>query len=981
MTILDEPTVAPPDDEELRARLGEATAAPGAGAAEAPEPRSADDEVQAESPVSPLLASGSAFLATAAAGWMLGGVFAGDFARIVGLVSALLGAGMVWASYRTRTPVVVQFLVLPIAVIGGAALVAPDATGGTANLPSLVVEALRSGGLASPPVPFDPGWRFLLVVLVSSVAVTGASAALATGRPRLAVFLPAPVAVAGILVQPPGSEMVSVGVSLVLIVAALAVAFGADLASQGVTGSAFEVRRFGRAAVMLAGLVAVLVAAANMGFLFPEEQESNVIPPKRPEVPPPAVDRVIFTVKSQSNGPWRLGVLDVYDGRAWLTPPFDPSRFVDIPDNDVVPGAKADVPPDQRVQAEFTITDLEGRVVPNMASPLLFKGAPDGAQVDPRTQQFRLGGRVRSGTSYTVEALAPPSAGTLLAAPPPSPALRPFLEVPPPPPEVQALLDEMPPDLPLYERLQFVRTKLYENVVAAGAGNPVDVPPARVVDMLAGKEASPYEITAAEALLARWAGVPSRVGYGYHGGDLKDGRAEIRPKHGAMWLEAWFEGSGWLSIVGRPPRAKSSLSQNEKNEDPTIRPTEELGAVVYVPIRLERITLLYTIVQFWLKKILPGAMAAAAFAAFYTGLLKIGRRWRRRMWANRRGPRARVAAAYAELRDVAIDFNFGHPTLTPIEFLDVVEEDDDHAQLAWLVTRALWGDLARDVRSEDAEQAELYARSVRRRLKAGQSPLMRTLAVASRASLKDPYDAALPNLWWPWSPRKKLVGAVRAVVRRIGRLLRPVAAAGRRLRGIARRGGPSPAGAAVILVMAAFLLGGCVRDVDLAARPPVVPPLPTVPAALRGFTFERNDEGSAAFDFYYDVSLAATGELFAVRDSEGTVQGTLQTTVLKPGLSGRDEEVRRGVLASIAGGRFKLQRLGGRPVHTMRLPEQRMLLAFSPDGMSYQLLVATQGFDAAEELFVNLLAVQRGEAQVSFAEVGGAPPLDPRRGP
>lgn len=973
MTLLEQPPVAPEDD----VRLGEAVdgATPRPVIPDLAE-LSAEQEA-AEAPISPLLASSAAFFSTAAAGWMLGGVFTGDLARLVGLTSALLGAGMVWVSYRTRTPVILQFLVLPVAVVLGAILVAPDATGGTANLPSLVVEALKSGGLSSPPVPFDPGWRFLMVVLVSSIAVTGASAALATGRPRLAVFLPAPVAVAGILVQPPGSELLSVGVSLVLVVAGLAVAFGADLASQGATGGAFEVRRFGRAAAMMAGLVAVLVVASQLGFLFPEEQESNVIPPKRPESPPPARDRVVFTAKSPISVPWRLGVLDVYDGTAWLTPPFDSKRFVDVPADGTVPGSLVDIPADKRFKVEFGITDLEGRVIPNVAAPLVVGDPPAGLQVDPRTEQFRLGGRVRAGTSYTVEAPLPPDAGTLIRAAAPSERMRPFLDVPPPPIEVQSVLDAIPEGTPFYERLQFVRTKLYEQVIAAGAGDPVDVPPSRVADMLLGKEASPYEITAAEALLARWAGVPARVGYGYYGGEAKDDRVEVRPKHGAMWLEAWFEGSGWVSIVGRPPRAKSSLSQNQKNDEPTIRPTEELGAVVYVPIRLESITLLYTLVQYWIAKVAPPALAIALACLFYTGVLKMLRRTRRRMWANRLGPRAKVAAAYAEVRDAAIDFNFGHPSLTPIEFLDVLEEDEEHVQLAWLVTRALWGDLARDVRPEDADQAERYARTLRRRLISGQSPIMRGLAFASRASLKDPYDAEMPNLWWPWSPRQKFFAGLRVVGGLLRRALREVLAAPRAL----RRARPGPATTALVLVLVAAAVGGCSRDVDLKARYSPPPPLPAVPDSLLDYKFEANENGAKAFEFYYDVSLAAAGMLYGIRDTEGTVQGTLQTTVLKPGLSGREGVVREGVLKSVGGGRFKLERIAGRPLYTMRLPEQRLMLAFEPDGKSYQLLVATQGFAQAEELFANLLAHQRGEGVIRLADVGGAPPLDPRRGP
>ncbi|MDQ1444182.1 MAG: hypothetical protein QOI20_646, partial [Acidimicrobiaceae bacterium] len=557
----------------------------------------------------------------------------------------------------------------------------------------------------------------------------------------------------------------------------------------------------------------------------------------------------------------------------------------------------------------------------------------------------------------------------------PGPALKPFLATPPAPPEVQQLLDDIPEGLPLYERLQFVRSKLYEAVIAAGAGNPVDVPPARVADMLAGKEASPYEITAGEALLARWAGVPARVGYGYFGGEPHEDHVEIRPKHGAMWLEAWFEGSGWVPIVGRPPRAKSSLSQNEKNDQPTIRPTEELGAVVYLPIRLHGLALLYQTVQYWLAKLFPIAAALALLCLFYPGFLKMGRRARRRVWAARGGPRDRIGVTYAELRDVAIDFNFGHPTLTPIEFLDVLDESEEHANLAWLVTRALWGDLARDVRSADAEQAELYSRGLRRRLVRGQSPLMRALAFASRASLKDPWENDIPNLWWPWSPRAKAMAGLRFAIRGVGSVARLAARQVRRVRRL--RPGASTA---LLLVVAVLALGGCVRDVDLKAHSPTVPPLPTVPDSLLGYRFEPNQHGGDAFEFYYDVSLAATGRFYAIRDGAGVVQGTLQTAVIKPALKGRDREVRQAILRS-AGGKFKLERIGGRPLFTLRLAEQRMLLALAPDAQSYQLLVATQGFGQAEELFVNLLAHQQGEGAVSLADFGGGPPLDPRRGP
>ena len=68
--------------------------------------------------------------------------------------------------------------------------------------------------------------------------------------------------------------------------------------------------------------------------------------------------------------------------------------------------------------------------------------------------------------------------------------------------------------------------------------------------MLNGARANPYEITEAEALLARWAGLPSRIGYGWYGGVVKDGWVELHPIHGSTWLEVWFQGYGWVPIVG-----------------------------------------------------------------------------------------------------------------------------------------------------------------------------------------------------------------------------------------------------------------------------------------------------------------------------------------------------------------------------------------------------------------------------------------------
>src|SRR5258708_30728822 len=106
----------------------------------------------------------------------------------------------------------------------GAAVVADDAHGGTMSTPALITDALRAGGLLQPPVAFDPGWRFILLVLFALLAAGSASVAIATNRPKLGVAIPVPLAAAGTLIQPGDSEIVTAVVGLGCVVLAMTLA-------------------------------------------------------------------------------------------------------------------------------------------------------------------------------------------------------------------------------------------------------------------------------------------------------------------------------------------------------------------------------------------------------------------------------------------------------------------------------------------------------------------------------------------------------------------------------------------------------------------------------------------------------------------------------------------------------------------------------------------------------------------------------------
>jgi hypothetical protein len=721
---------------------------------------------------SPQLRSGrvlvAALLATSAAGWMAGGVFVELLARLVAVVAGAVGVGGVaWAVRRRR--VFLQYLLAPAGIVLGylVALVLPNATGVTGTVPHLVRSAINNGGLAEPPIPFDPGWRFLVVVLLVFVGAASASLATSFGKPRLGILVPLPVVVAGALNQPPGRDLASGGLALVLLVAALLVSYTAELSeeAEGGVSRAFEVRQLLRGGAAMVAVLVVLGGLSQASLLFPVKTDTAQEKPQRPKVQPLSAvkDRPLFDVASTLTGPWRLGVLDEYDGTAWLLPPFDLGRAVD-------PGPDGGVPGPHRptTTARFRIRDLGGFTLPAPPGTVRIHGAKGDVGFDPRTQVFRARrGAPGDGFTYTVEAGRLPNGTELRAAAGALPRdIAHFTKVPDPPVEVTQLLAAAPTNP--FERVQSLRAKLYSKVVAAGSGVPVDVSPARVVAMLRGGDATPYEIVAGEALLARWSGLPARIGYGFNGGSPIQGGREFRPRDGANWLEVYIGEQGWVPILGTPPKARSSLTTDPKNQKPTIRPSDELTLQVYLPLESTNPLQFFEIVRYWLKVAAPFAAGLVLLLVVFPWPVKLWRSRRRRRWATGAGLPGRIAVAYAEFRDTAIDLGIGFASATPLDFLDATVPDDEHAELAWLVTRTLWGDLVRDLREEDAEAAEVLAASLRKRLVAAAPVATRAGALVSKASLRKPYDDGLPN---PWrrrrAPRPVRPARLRAALRRL----------------------------------------------------------------------------------------------------------------------------------------------------------------------------------------------------------------------
>jgi hypothetical protein len=879
----------------------------------------------------------TALLASAAAAWMGGGVFQGWMARPVALLGALAGVGGVWLASK-RKPVV-QYTVVPGAFILGylAALILPNDTGVTGTVPELVRHAISNGGLAEPPVPFDPGWRFLVVALITLIGAAAASLALATRRPKLALLIPLPVVVAAALSQPHGSEALSGVVALVLLVAALMTAFTAELGEQADTGPRFEIRQLIRGAGAVAATLAVLAVMSQASLLFPAPKTDRAARPQKPQVQPisKVQDRPLFDVESPSTGPWRLGVLDEYQDGGWLLPPFDLKRYAS-PGKD---GTLPDVPPGitsrPTVRAVITVRDIGGFTIPALANPVSVGHASGDVGYDPRAQILRVRrGSPGQGYRYFVEAAKPPTGAELAAAVGPvPPSVAKFAQAPTPPLAVTALLSAAPTNP--WERLQYVRTKLYSAVTAKGAGVPVDIEPARVAQLLNGGTGTPFEIVASEALLARWAGLPARIGYGFKGGTkLADGTYEYRPKDGANWLEVWFPSQGWVPVVGTPPKAQAALNNNAKNNNNQVRPSESLSLQIYLPVENPNPLLFFEVARYWLYRALPLGVLLALLIAALPWLFKIERRRRRRQWAATRGPGARIAAAYGEFRDVAADLNVGDPLGTPLEFLAALVDDDEHAELAWLVTRGLFGDLARDLRPDDADAAEAMSASLRRRLAGAQTGWTRLTAALSKTSLRNPYDPGLPN---PWPQRRR-----RTQPRRWRRLLR------RRL------------AATATAVVALVGLGACGGRAVAATAGPL--PARVLPAQLGGLSASVEAGANRAFTKAGSASMVARGQFWTIRRTDDhQVQGALQVSVLKPTFDTRDIKVQRGIRSFIETGDYRWFKIDGQWVGVQELRELRLYLWFPPRHDEFEILQVRPEYPDPVGLLDQVLRYQKGQ--------------------
>ena len=677
-------------------------------------------------------------LSTMGAAVMVGGIFQGPGGRVYAALFGLFGVGAGVAISRVRRASTAITLMVLVMFAAGLVALLPTGAGNVLHVKALVSAAAKQGTLLRPPVDFVPGWHAVVGWLLGITGLVSAWAAVVAGRPAVGVIVPLPLAaIAGISI--PKSSQVASGIVVVILFAA---SLGLLSGAGGTEGEerrplGYELRRAAKSVVFLAVITVALVGLSRTHLLFPAPTIDPAHQAQLPKTAPltKAPNRVLFDVKSKVTGPWRTGSLDVYDGTYWRLPPFAETQIKPVPRSGVVDTSRP-----TGETATFTVRGLSGALLPTLPNTVGIVASGPQLAYDARSGNIRLiEGQVSSGFTYTVAAAPLPKVTDLEKDSTPLPAsVRQFLDVPPAPPAVRSLIAQLK-GANRWDSFDALRQWVLKNVTVTGQGVPSAVPPSRVADMVSGsREGTPFEIVAAQALLARWAGVPSRIGYGCDGGRQVNGLRQVTPTDASTFVEVYFPGYEWLPVIGTPAHAKATSGNNLKQQSGA-QAAQVYGTNVYLPVPTAPGSAFAANLAEGIGFVVAGILFLLLVYLLLPLFRKAVVRSRRRDAARTAGPRARVALAYAEWRDYATDLGYRHPSETPLAFLEVVTPDEEHSELAWLATRVIWGDLRDSTTNDMAEAAEELSRALRRRLGQAQPFTARFLAALSRLSEREPW--------------------------------------------------------------------------------------------------------------------------------------------------------------------------------------------------------------------------------------------------
>lgn len=410
--------------------------------------------------------------------------------------------------------------------------------------------------------------------------------------------------------------------------------------------------RIGAVGVALAALAAPIVPGFGAEAAFDTGTGSNRVEFNPIVAIKPALDDErdveLFRVESSAATYHRLTALDVFDGEIWR-----PSEQREIVDYDGFPSAVYEH--NEAVHQRYTISALGGPWLPAAYVPIAVGGNAPRADTETATL---FGDRLRPGLSYSIEAQVPNPAIELLDRPvdyDPAVYAR-YLALPRLPAELTDIARDIvgDADTPYQQALALqvhLRGFRYDEDVAQGHSF------SDIVTFLTEVQAGYCEQFAGSmAVLARILGIPSRVAIGFGVGEQLDTDLyRVTTRHAHAWVELFFPQAGWVRFEPTPRAGVASLpaytpaerpseptpgAEQPEPAEPSARPST---GPTDRPIEPDD-----PFVEGSSRALLNVALVVAILAVVAAaGPVRVLVRRRRRA-ARAHGPRAQVAAVYAD---------------------------------------------------------------------------------------------------------------------------------------------------------------------------------------------------------------------------------------------------------------------------------------------------------------------------------------------
>jgi transglutaminase-like putative cysteine protease len=376
----------------------------------------------------------------------------------------------------------------------------------------------------------------------------------------------------------------------------------------------------------------------------------------------------------------RMTALDEFDGDS-----FKPSVLRQSAEAQISRGINGPIVPGPVRTIDVAVGGLD---VPWLPLPTQVEDAvvPGDWRYDPGSNTVFSARVSTQGLSYTAQFVRPhPTAAALEQALAPDPATASFLELPPIPDAVTAKTNDVIRDAttPFDKAIaiqRFLRSAPFVYDVHVDAADSTN---ALADFLLKTHRGFCQQYAAAMAVMARIAGIPSRVAVGFTRGEQKSDGTYVVTTHDAhAWPELYFSGFGWLPFEPTP-RSDGQAQQPAYTvpQSPTKTPGgDQTGADgngdkaksgTTVPSKLDRLNL-----DANLRGLGPASpvapaptpshtrrdaglvlLALLAVALITPSIVRVVQR--RRRWRHAVTPPERAAAAWAELRATAIDAKAG----------------------------------------------------------------------------------------------------------------------------------------------------------------------------------------------------------------------------------------------------------------------------------------------------------------------------------